>query len=103
MAGRAAGLFLVTAHRHLRAALRLPPRAEALAYASRHVRRCADMVSRTRRKFLRGGAAFASSAAVAAPAVAQTSPEIRWRLTASWPKSLDTLFGAAENFAKYVA
>ena len=30
-------------------------------------------------------------------------PEIRWRLTASWPKSLDALFGAAEHFAKVVA
>ena len=27
----------------------------------------------------------------------------KWRLTASWPKSLDTLFGACETFAKYVS
>ena len=29
-------------------------------------------------------------------------PEVRWRLTASWPKSLDTLYGACETFAKHV-
>src|SRR5262245_64631303 len=59
-----------------------------------------------RRKFLRaagaaGGAGLLSS--VAAPAIAQSAPEIKWRLTASWPKSLDTLYGGAEHFAKYVA
>ena len=40
---------------------------------------------------------------VAAPAIAQSMPELKWRLTASWPKSLDTLFGAAEMLAKAVA
>ncbi len=39
-----------------------------------------------------GGAAIAT-AALSAPAIAQSSPEIRWRMTASWPKSLDTLYG----------
>ena len=43
-----------------------------------------------------------TSGAVAAPAIAQASPEIKWWLTASWPKSLDTLYGAADNFARYV-
>jgi TRAP-type mannitol/chloroaromatic compound transport system substrate-binding protein len=41
--------------------------------------------------------------AVAAPAVAQSNPEVRWRLTASWPKSLDTLYGSCETFSRYVA
>ena len=31
------------------------------------------------------------------------SPELKWRLTSSFPKSLDTIFGAAEVFAKAVA
>jgi TRAP-type mannitol/chloroaromatic compound transport system substrate-binding protein len=31
------------------------------------------------------------------------SPEIKWRLTSSFPKSLDTIFGASEVFAKAVA
>jgi TRAP-type mannitol/chloroaromatic compound transport system substrate-binding protein len=30
-------------------------------------------------------------------------PEIKWRLAASWPKSLDTLYGACETLSKYVA
>jgi TRAP-type mannitol/chloroaromatic compound transport system substrate-binding protein len=61
----------------------------------------------SRRNFLRtaglGGAAAAAASTLAAPAIAQSSPEIKWRLAASWPKSLDTLFGGAENFARYVA
>jgi len=60
-----------------------------------------------RRKFLRsagvGGAAVAASATLAAPAIAQSMPEINWRLTSSFPKSLDTLYGAAEYMANAVA
>lgn len=57
-----------------------------------------------RREFLKAaGVGLAASTAVAAPAIAQSMPEMRWRLTASWPKSLDTLFGACENFAKFVS
>jgi TRAP-type mannitol/chloroaromatic compound transport system substrate-binding protein len=57
-----------------------------------------------RRQFLKtAGLGLAASTAVAAPAIAQSMPELRWRLTASWPKSLDTLFGACETFAKFVS
>jgi TRAP-type mannitol/chloroaromatic compound transport system substrate-binding protein len=57
-----------------------------------------------RRQFLKtAGAGLAASAAVAAPAIAQSMPELKWRLTSSFPKSLDTLWGAAETFSKYVA
>src|SRR5690348_9483913 len=57
-----------------------------------------------RRQFLKtAGLGVAASAAVAAPAIAQSMPELKWRLTASWPKSLDTLFGACETFAKSVS
>jgi TRAP-type mannitol/chloroaromatic compound transport system substrate-binding protein len=59
-----------------------------------------------RRKFLRnagvGGAAVAASTALAAPAIAQSMPELKWRLASSFPKSLDTLYGAGEVFAKYI-
>ncbi len=56
-----------------------------------------------RRQFLKAaGVGLATSAAVAAPAVAQSMPEVKWRLTSSFPKSLDTLYGAAETFAKFV-
>ena len=56
-----------------------------------------------RREFLKVAGAGMAASAVAAPAIAQSMPEVRWRLTASWPKSLDTLFGACETFSKYVS
>ena len=56
-----------------------------------------------RRTFLKGGALAGATTLVAAPAIAQSSPEIKWRLTSSFPKSLDTIFGTAQTFAKYVA
>ena len=46
---------------------------------------------------------FAAAAGVASPGIAQASPEIRWRMPSSYPKSLDTLFGAGEQIAKRVA
>src|SRR5688500_9538559 len=56
-----------------------------------------------RRDFLKVSATGAAVAAVASPAIAQSSPEIKWRLTSSFPKSLDTIYGCAEQMAKYVA
>src|ERR1700704_3396404 len=56
-----------------------------------------------RRTFLKGSALAGATTLVAAPAIAQSAPEIRWRLTSSFPKSLDTIFGTAQTFAKYVA
>src|ERR1700737_3668321 len=55
-----------------------------------------------RRAFLKVAGSGLAASAVAAPAIAQSMPEIKWRLTASWPKSLDTLYGALETFSKYV-
>jgi TRAP-type mannitol/chloroaromatic compound transport system substrate-binding protein len=58
-----------------------------------------------RRKFFKN-ASIASAGAVAAlasPAIAQSTPELKWRLTSSFPKALDTIYGAAETFSKYVA
>ncbi len=46
-------------------------------------------------------AAAPAAASAAAPAVV-TSGEIRWRLTSSFPKSLDTLFGVNDVFAAKV-
>jgi len=49
------------------------------------------------------GTTAAASAALAAPALAQTqNPEVRWRLTSSFPRSLDILFGTAEGIARRV-
>src|SRR5437764_8060278 len=57
-----------------------------------------------RRDFLKaGGIGLAASAAVAAPAIAQSMPEVKWRRAASWPKALDTLYGGCEYFCKRVA
>jgi len=59
-----------------------------------------------RRKFLAAlgtGAAAAAATAIAKPAIAQSMPELKWRLTMSWPKSLDTLYGSCETFSKYVS
>jgi TRAP-type mannitol/chloroaromatic compound transport system substrate-binding protein len=56
-----------------------------------------------RRQFLKVAAVGAATTAVAAPAIAQTTPQIRWRLTSGFPKSLDTIYGTAELIAKYVS
>ncbi len=56
-----------------------------------------------RRSFMTAGGVGLAAAAIAAPAIAQSQPEIKWRLAASWPKSLDTLYGGAEYLAKRVA
>jgi TRAP-type mannitol/chloroaromatic compound transport system substrate-binding protein len=58
-----------------------------------------------RRKFVKtAGAGMAGIlAAGAAPAFAQGGPEIKWRCASSFPKSLDTIYGAAEVMSKRVA
>ena len=56
-----------------------------------------------RRTFLKGSAIAGATTLVAAPAIAQSTPEIKWRLTSSFPKSLETIFGTAQTFSKYVA
>src|SRR6058998_44874 len=56
-----------------------------------------------RRDFLKVSATGAAAAAVASPAIAQSSPEVKWRLTSSFPKSLDTIYGGAAELSKYIA
>jgi TRAP-type mannitol/chloroaromatic compound transport system substrate-binding protein len=58
-----------------------------------------------RRDFLTKAAAGAATggAVLAAPAVIGQSPAVRWRLTSGFPKSLDTIYGAAEVFAAQVS
>ncbi|MBU3030220.1 TRAP transporter substrate-binding protein [Paracoccus marinaquae] len=57
-----------------------------------------------RRRFLKqgsvGGVAAAAGAALAAPAIAQEAPVIHWRMTSSFPKSLDTIYGGGEEIAR---
>jgi TRAP-type mannitol/chloroaromatic compound transport system substrate-binding protein len=62
-----------------------------------------------RRAFLKKAAAGLAVGSMAAPAIAQApavatgQPSVNWRLAASWPKSLDTLYGGCELIAKRVA
>src|SRR5882724_11976427 len=56
-----------------------------------------------RREFLKAAGMGLAGSAVAAPAIAQSMPELKWRCTTSFPKSLDTIYGGAETFAKTVA
>ena len=56
-----------------------------------------------RREFLTALGASAAVPAIAKPAIAQSEPTIKWRLTASWPKSLDTIYGGCETISKYVS
>lgn len=59
-----------------------------------------------RRDFIKGaaGAGLASVAAVAPSlAIAADAPVINWRLASSFPKSLDTIYGAAETLSRRVA
>ncbi len=48
------------------------------------------------------GAGVAAAATLAAPAIAQSQPKVTWRCTSSFPKSLDTIFGAAQTMGDYV-
>lgn len=56
-----------------------------------------------RRMFLKTGALAAAAAPIAMPAIAQSMPEVKWRLTSSFPKQLDTIYGTAQQFAKFMA
>jgi TRAP-type mannitol/chloroaromatic compound transport system substrate-binding protein len=56
-----------------------------------------------RRSFVRSAGLAGVLAAGAAPAVVHAQANVRWRLASSFPKSLDTIFGAAEVFSKKVS
>jgi TRAP-type mannitol/chloroaromatic compound transport system substrate-binding protein len=61
-----------------------------------------------RRSFLKQSAAGVAALAAATPTLLQAAdeaaaanlPELNWRLTSSFPKSLDTIYGASEIFAE---
>ena len=55
-----------------------------------------------RRRFIHHSGLAGVLAAGAAPAIVHAQTNLRWRLASSFPKSLDTIFGAAELFAKKV-
>ncbi|GGF72488.1 ABC transporter substrate-binding protein [Azorhizobium oxalatiphilum] len=61
-------------------------------------------MDRQRRRFLGASATAAlASTTVAMPAIAQSSPEVKWRLTSSFPRSLDTIFGTALQLSQMVS
>ena len=55
-----------------------------------------------RRAFVTRAGLAGVLAAGSAPAIVHAQTALRWRLASSFPKSLDTIFGAAEVFAKKV-
>jgi TRAP-type mannitol/chloroaromatic compound transport system substrate-binding protein len=59
--------------------------------------------SMNRRGLLKAAGLGAASAAIASPAIAQPAPAVRWRLATSFPKNLDTLYGACEMFSRAIA
>jgi TRAP-type mannitol/chloroaromatic compound transport system substrate-binding protein len=56
-----------------------------------------------RRAFINHAGLAGVLAAGAAPAVVHAQTQLRWRLASSFPKSLDTIFGAADVFAKKIS
>lgn len=61
-----------------------------------------------RRSFLKSAGltavgAAAASTTIAAPAIAQSMPQVTWRMQSSFPNSLDTIYGTMETFARYVS
>ena len=57
-----------------------------------------------RRSFLtKAGVGAAGAAALAAPAVAQSNPQVTWRLASSFPNSLETIYGGAVTLANYLS
>ncbi len=56
-----------------------------------------------RRSFLKHTGLAGILAAGSAPAFAQGTPEVKWRLASSFPKSLDTIYGGAVVISERVA
>ncbi len=56
-----------------------------------------------RRQFVKNAGIAGILAAGTAPAIIRAQEQVRWRLASSFPKSLDTIYGGAEDFAKVVS
>ena len=56
-----------------------------------------------RRSFVQSAGIAGVLAAGVAPAVVHAQSTLRWRIASSFPKSLDTLFGVCDTFAKKVS
>jgi TRAP-type mannitol/chloroaromatic compound transport system substrate-binding protein len=56
-----------------------------------------------RRSFLKNTAAVAGAGTLAAPALAQAPGTVTWRMASSFPKTLDAIYGSAEQFIKRIS
>ena len=56
-----------------------------------------------RRQFIAGLGAAAVGAGLAKPALANTAPDVQWRLTSSFPTTLDLIYGGAETVARVLS
>lgn len=56
-----------------------------------------------KRRLFMTSAAAGLAGTVSAPAIAQSQPQIRWRMTSSFPKNLDITYGAGEQFCRHVS
>lgn len=56
-----------------------------------------------RRQFVKSAGITGILAASTAPAIIKAQEQVRWHLASSFPKSLDTIYGAAEDFANMVS
>ena len=54
------------------------------------------------RRFFMGKAAAASAAVVVAPSV-QAQSNVRWRMSTAWPKSVENMYGSAEDLCERVS
>ena len=55
-----------------------------------------------RREFLKAAALAGAGAGIATPAVAQNAPTITWKITSSFPTTLDLIWSGAQTFADAV-
>jgi TRAP-type mannitol/chloroaromatic compound transport system substrate-binding protein len=55
-----------------------------------------------RRDVFTAAAGVVGTSALAAPAIGQSLPDVKWRLSSAFPKSLDILYSTGETLAKHV-
>jgi TRAP-type mannitol/chloroaromatic compound transport system substrate-binding protein len=56
-----------------------------------------------RREFIAGLGAAAAGMGLATPALADPAPDVQWRMTSSFPPSLDLIYGGGETIARALA
>lgn len=61
------------------------------------------MTDLKRREIFGVAGAGLAATVLAAPALAQSTPKLTWRLASAYPNSLDTLYGAAVTFARVIS